>query len=406
MALGRRLLPVLLLLAGCGKGEVFGLGDPVDDPADAGLELTDALPGKDAEVDTGTTDALPDTGSAPDALPPDAWPGPDVGPAVDGGVIDPEDGGLPDPDGGAPNTDGGTPNTDGGVGPDAGPECLADNDCGFGGILGRCDPTTLTCVECYLDGHCGGQRVCDTNNGNVCRFPCFNGQCGPLGVCDPTGQFCVECAADTDCDPGEVCNPSTLECVECTTNADCALKPGRNICDVSNGECVGCITDNDCPTGEECLPQQGRVCAPANGRGLCVPCTLDDQCGGPDDLCIGYVGTGGLFDRACAIDCAANPNACPSGFECVSVRNGEMQCRPRYAMNTPTCAATRHLGAACDPDPQDLDPGCGYDGVQDARCETTPTGTTGQCVVWCTDNTDCAGGTTCQMGAGNDMVCR
>jgi Cys-rich repeat protein len=230
------------------------------------------------------------------------------------------------------------------------------------------------------------------------------GNCGPLGVCDPSGQFCVQCAQNTDCGAGEVCDTTVYECVECTADADCALKPGRNLCDPANGTCVGCVSNADCASGEECIPQG--VCATPTGRGLCVPCNDDAQCGnGTTDLCIGYVGTAGLFDRACAIDCANDPSVCPNGFECVSVRMGAMQCRPRYDMQTPTCTATRHLGDACFPDPNDLDPGCGIDAVQDARCEPNAAGS-GVCVVWCQDNTDCANGTTCQgSSTGMRMIC-
>jgi Cys-rich repeat protein len=381
----------------CGRAGVVGLGD-----MDA--DTTDALPEKDAAIDTGTADSgTVDTGTVADAGLAYTGTVADTG-VIDSGEespdrIDPEDTGeLPDaePDTGI--------DEDGGMIGDAGNnQCASDMDCGFNQ---HCDPATLTCVQCYEDMHCAGQLVCDQTHGNVCRLPCFNGQCGPLGVCEPNENVCVACQQDTDCGAGEVCNPTTLECVECSTDADCALKPGRTLCDEPTGECRGCIDDTDCPAGEECNPLSDGVCVPPTNRGLCAPCATDDQCGGPADLCIGILLTGGLIDRTCSTDCSADPTVCPSGFECIPVRNGELVCRPSYDMQTPTCEATRNLGAACQLDPADVDPGCGIDGAQDARCESIVAGGAGQCVVWCVDDADCANGTTCQPGTQGVDVCR
>ncbi len=334
-----------------------------DDPPDGGP--MDALPIMDATLNDAATSTSPDAGL----------------PADDGGIL---------PDAG-PTPDGGTP------------ECTTDGDCGFNG---HCDPQSLTCVDCYDDTHCAGQRVCDLTHGHVCRFPCTNGQCGLVGVCDPVEDVCVQCLADTDCGPGQICDASSATCVQCAGDADCTLNPEHHLCNVAaGGVCTGCISDGDCASAEVCNPLGGGTCLPPLGRELCDPCATDEQCGGPADLCIGMIGAGGLIDRSCAIDCSAASNVCPSGFACVAVRNGEMQCRPSYAMPNPTCAATRHLGEACRLDPGDLDPGCGIDGLQDARCETASAGGAAQCVVWCTSDADCASGT-CQPGTNGNDVCR
>jgi hypothetical protein len=461
--MGSRLLAcgfaVLFAAAGCGKAEVFGLGNNLDGsvvlPPDADVgdgtiasdaELGDGPPPFDAgsrdalpldvepfdvafpdgdlpdasEIDAGLSDSgTPDTGLVdtglsdsgaldadpadtaiadaelpdavfPDAAPADAQPG-DAQP----GDAQPADA-LPGD--AQPSSDGG-PNNDAGPITDAGTpaaECNVDSDCGF---FGHCEPSSHTCVDCLLDAHCGFGRVCDTQHGFTCRVPCFNGQCGPLGFCEPAGDVCVECLTDAHCNNAEVCDPNTLSCVECYADAHCALEVGQPICDTSANECVECRTDADCTAPDECITGgPGRpFCAPLSNRGLCEPCDNDNQCGGANDHCIGYLGPTGLFDRACGVDCANNPAACPSGFECVSVRNGNaMQCRPRYEMNTPTCTATRHLGEACLLSSTNVDPGCGVENVQDARCvAATMTSTTGTCSVWCADNGDCANGTVC-----------
>jgi Cys-rich repeat protein len=375
----RGLLLTALIFAGCGRAEVMGLGQPDaienQDPDGGTLPVKDAEPGIDVPpgVDVPSGVDVP-PGDVP--VPPDAEPV-DLGPIMDAETPDADT--STDADGGMMN-DGGMTN-DGGVVTDGG------------------------MVECTVDTDCNLQQVCDQTRGGMCRFPCFNGQCGPFGTCDPVENVCIECMQTADCDQGQVCNPNTLECVECATDADCTLDPNQNRCN-EDGECVGCIADTDCPTGEECTAQAGGVCVPPTNRGLCDPCTTDDQCGGPADLCIGILGPQGIFDRSCAIDCAADPTVCPNGFACISVRNGEMQCRPSYEMQVPTCFATRNLGAACELDPQNVDPGCGIQGVQDARCESTTAGGPGQCVVWCADDADCANGTTCQAGTQGVMVCR
>jgi Cys-rich repeat protein len=273
---------------------------------------------------------------------------------------------------------------------------MVDADCG---LFGHCEPMSHTCVQCLVDAHCGpAGLVCDTAHGFICRVPCFNGMCGPLGFCEPTTNVCVECIMNSHCATNEVCDPNTLSCVECVTNADCALTPGQHICEPQSQQCVQCITNADCTAPEECLTINGQnFCTLPSGRGLCEPCSNDNQCGGPDDHCIGYLGPTGLFDRACSIDCAMSPMVCPSGFECISVRNGTaMQCRPRYEMNTPTCTATRNLTENCLVSMNDPDPGCGIDNTQDARCVyPSVTATVGVCTVWCLDNADCANGTTC-----------
>lgn len=403
-----------LTLAACGKTGVAELGNPSTD-ALPGLPDTSPNPfwdgGFDAEVltDRGLPDedlGVGDDGETRDFGPND----PDAGEDDSGepvlhdafiGVDAIEGTDAEDPADATSGTDAalGTDaqtNADAAVLADSGvppaPECTVDQDCGF---FGHCEPVSQTCVDCLVDQDCPGQRVCDTAHGFVCRSPCFNGQCGPLGFCEPVTNTCVECTMTSQCDTGEVCNPATLSCVECATNADCALHVGEPVCDTAAQECVACLTNSDCPSPQECINGIGpNYCANPTNRGLCEPCENDDDCGGVDDLCVGYLGPTGIFDRSCSIDCAANPMGCPSGFECISVRNNSaMQCRPRYEMNTPTCEATRHLGESCDA--TELDPGCGLEGTQDARCFSANMSSIGVCTVWCFDNADCANGTTC-----------
>ena len=278
-------------------------------------------------------------------------------------------------------------------------------DCAGIGPRDYCDLTTFTCVECLNNTHCPFNGVCDLLS-HTCRTPCFNGNCPPGQICDPMINACVECFNNSHCDPDEVCHSVNRECVDCETNAHCALAPNRPFCDPSNWECAGCLTNADCPMGERCYDYQGGFCAPQTGRTICTPCIADGECGMAGDLCIGYSSGGGLFDRSCSPGCATDAD-CPRGWDCVSVRGGTVDvCRPRYAMRTPTCTAERNLGEMCRFDPQDLDPGCGFPGVQDARCSAGPTGAAGVCVIWCNSNDQCPLGKSCFMTSGNVGECR
>lgn len=399
-------LVLLSFLLACGRQNVSGLNQP--DLADLGAEDV-SIPDKDAaprDADPGdfpVADISP-TDADPGDLPAFDLPAPDTG--MDPGDVGPRD--LVIIDGGEQTDLGEAPDlgepTDSGPAdtgpPDSGAMmCTIDDDCRG---LDRCDPSTNTCVRCFNDTHCPGASVCDPTGTPTCRIPCRpNGGCFGGDVCDPQVGACVECLGDADCSNGQVCNQSSRTCVQCAQNVDCALSPGQPICDVAQMECVGCTQDPDCAMGEVCTIQS--VCAPATGRGPCDPCTVDDDCGGPADLCVGLSITGGFVDRGCAPDCAGAPNSCPSGFECTTVNNGAMVCRPSYDMNRPTCRALRNVGVACAFSNQNGDQGCGLELAQDAACVATST-STGVCTVWCQDNADCPSGTTCQA-LGGRTVC-
>lgn len=393
----RRFLPLgLVLLAACGRQDTQGLGQNGND---IGMVAQDAAIGdvigdgdlgvegdgsvfRDAEIpDESVPDVLfgIDTGTGPDVDPPDVALG-DT-PVGDVPTSTQSDAAI-DPDAAISDTganDAGQP-----------PECFVDQDCpGFGNF---CDPLSGTCVECWNDMHCPGPRICDEQNGNVCRPNCFNGQCGPNAVCDPAINACVECLSDTDCDADESCRLSDRTCVECLSNAECSDEVARPICDTSAGECVGCRNDADCGAGRICEPNV-HECVSPNARALCEPCDDDAQCGGNGNLCIGILTAGGFVDRSCALDCS---NAsCPSGFDCVTVRQTERQCRPSYAMQRPTCTAVRRLGLSCPFSASEPDPSCGLENVQDARCILDTATGSGVCVIWCADQSDCPAGFTC-----------
>ncbi|MBI2373177.1 MAG: hypothetical protein HYV07_04195 [Deltaproteobacteria bacterium] len=379
------LVPVLF--AACGRGAISRLEPGALDAAPA--FVLDATPISDARPFDPDANGL----GEPDAQAPDALPRGDAGrPRVDGG---PRLDGGPRPDGGfdAGPRDAGAS--------DAGfPECNVDEDCGSGR---HCLPGSGRCVECFEEGQCSLRRVCDVST-YTCRFPCLNGNCGPGNVCDPSIDACVQCLVDSNCPPDRHCSAEKT-CEECTIDSHCATVPGRSTCDFETRSCVGCTSNSACAAGEQCDLTLG-VCVIPSQRGLCEPCTDDEECGGPNDLCVGLIDTTTMsfIDRGCGIDCSNL--SCPSGYACVDVRNGTArQCRPAYAMRNPTCTAVRNLGASCPYSPNALDPGCGIANLQDARCVPTPSG--GVCSVWCQSDADCPNGLQCSQpsSAGDPGVC-
>lgn len=139
--------------------------------------------------------------------------------------------------------------------------------------------------------HCepGIRRWCSNVN--------YDGWCIQTCQVDRTWEPCgYECSEDR---PNNACG-----CRHFYFTPDCCERP----------DCV--IPDDHVPEG-----------CPIDG-GLCGYCTNDDDCGGPDDLCL-EDGEGATF---CGILCT--PDApCPGGFECKPIRdyNGNVvteQCAP------------------------------------------------------------------------------
>lgn len=336
---------------------------------DGGPVRSDAVPGDAVPGDAVPADAAPRDGGRGDAIPGDAVPG-DATPG----------------DGGAPG-------------------CTTDQDCGMGGGFNSfCEPVSGQCVRCWNDMQCPRRNVCDTTTFS-CRPQCFQGQCPGDQVCDAVTNACVECLADSDCDGNEVCNTTTRSCVQCTTNAQCMGIVDRNLCAPSTNTCVECLADTDCAAGQACASGS---CVTNGARAICEPCDADDQCGGAADLCIGLFSGGTFIDRSCATDCSAPGATCPSGFDCVSVRNGgAQQCRPSYPMQNPSCFAIRNVGDACVFDAVNVDPGCGIPGRQDARCVLSPMSGAGVCTIFCASDADCPNGTLCTtaMNPGGTGYC-
>jgi len=122
------------------------------------------------------------------------------------------------------------------------------------------------------------------------------------------------------------------------------------------------------------------TCRPIAGRGLCEFCTSDEECGGPDDLCLPFAGSDiGVVDHGCGRLCS-DQSPCPAGYRCAAL-GGLNQCVPYNSQQVITCAAIRDMGKACELIGGDQ---CGVPGVDDALC--VPDVQQSYCSVTCRSN--------------------
>jgi hypothetical protein len=172
--------------------------------------------------------------------------------------------------------------------------CEADVDCGkgFRCLGGTC---RLAVRSCTLDEGCLGGEVCSKILGQCIVRPRCDGEAScPLDFsCDSATGLCRRaCMGSADCGPGETCAKGV-----CSGAVSCA------------GQCAG---------GLLCDPVL-KYCRPP-GAGLCAPCVLDADCGGPTDFCL--LLPGGQF---CGRDCSRT--VCPAGYSC-NTNLSPAQCAP------------------------------------------------------------------------------
>jgi hypothetical protein len=184
-----------------------------------------------------------------------------------------------------------------------GKACTYNDECGSGEA---CVGGGCTEVECIASTDCGIQQYCSSK-----RFECKDG-----------------CESDDDCIAGEQCDTDSHECKEygCRdTQLDCPL---GEFCDTTTGICYQDDQDN-CKT---CEWLQSETCA---GGGICAiweltedNCSRDSDC--DDGLVCGDFTLYGLgkvcYNSFCLQQCdAGDDNACPRGYECAAVFEGDTQ---------------------------------------------------------------------------------
>ncbi len=285
--------------------------------------------------------------------------------------------------------------------PVTGTNCTTDDECGLGS---HCNETTGMCevdespvgdedetenTICPEDMTC--QDTMDCLAKELPDHECINGCC--IGKDDPFEKLCVSCASADDCPTGALCLPDpesssycAVPCEEhgkCPENYTCTSIQGSMYCRPSDGYCgplpAGCRTTG-CPEGQYCNTQTNTCeTMPAEGLGYCEPCTTNDECGGPEDLCLPD-STGNTF---CGVDCSDDQPCTMTNSYCmrISEDGSQKQCFP-FSRTCPTASADCRETGVCE------------DGLV---CEQA----SGQCVpADCRTNTTCEEGTTCDQSSG------
>ncbi|MDP2342559.1 MAG: hypothetical protein Q8O67_16500 [Deltaproteobacteria bacterium] len=141
--------------------------------------------------------------------------------------------------------------------------CFGDDDCGLGGIGGI---GLQTCVAGRCEQRCLGDFTCLT--GGICEDgACIDPDCAENEDCNDDAQFCDagRCTPFTTCSEDDDCFDANLFCDVDVEPIRCAERPA-------------CRADSECGQAALCLD---RHCRPAES------CFVNDDCGDPDDECIG-----------------------------------------------------------------------------------------------------------------------
>ncbi len=306
--------------------------------------------------------------------------------------------------------------------------------------LAGCGPTDqtriLTLGEPCVPGDTA--RVCadglcvalDTQSG-FCTRTC-NDDCPDGFLCQAAGRYgricksLTGCKTEVDCPAGHTCNPDTGNCyikvsrglcapcqdaAQCPAGGACfkAVGSGEQFCTAPCGAGDACPTSYECkeiPAGKDGAPL--KQCVPVTqtcnaGRALCTHCEGDNECGGPNDLCVRNVVSGETFcGRDCnpsknvcptpgcepeKLDSAQNPD-CPSGFSCTNIGKsddpnvvGPFQCVPNSNTCVGYCDAADDLGQVSQ---------CGLGQLcAGGACQPA---TDGRMCSPCSDNDDCRRG--------------
>jgi hypothetical protein len=223
-----------------------------------------------------------------------------------------------------------------------------DNDCD--GPLDESLPPPESCTTANEWGECDGQTYCAGAEGMLCSAPEAEAESCDGKDNDCNGKTDDGFAVEAGDPPVLKYGLSAQHCGTC--NHECpAIDHGTTKCDPLPA-IPQCIVD-ECEPGY--FDFQGIACLPVPDANLCIPCGLDTDCQGPDDLCIQEGQGQGYCGRDCGpgsvygtldLPCSGKPGlqgCCPGGYVCLSA-GGSMQCRP--LSGTCTCIKEGKV-AAC-----------------------------------------------------------
>lgn len=185
-------------------------------------------------------------------------------------------------------------------------------------------------ADCQKDDDCES-KLCFLKDGadkGICSKTCKR-----ISDCSPVNGKLYDCG---ELPNGEIgCYPQTYHTVPYTQGHDCSLE---NKC-AMGFRCMGnqgdadrycastCESDRDCPPKYRCATvRKGKELDPDKWcmrRQFCHPCVIDDQCGGPDDLCI----KDSNGNHYCSKTCTMTGATCPGYAKCEDAGNNKLQCR-------------------------------------------------------------------------------
>lgn len=295
---------------------------------------------------------------------------------------------------------------------DPAPKCTETKDCAAG----------QTCQ----DGTCQGNTEATGDGGTTESTP--PKPCTEDKECEDS-EYCkdkkctalpAKCTKDEECRAGHTCDKASGKCFKkCSFDDDC---PADQACDATKKQCIEvkkCKTADDCDSGQTCNTCRG-ICAPSVGQkcnedfnctelggsdaaycdkcigecrkrlDTCSPCTKNEQCGQPGDLCLPDLLNPQSGKKFCGKACQGG-TFCPSGYKCQEFKGDEykdspFQCIPasNNCSNPVECTSNadcRAQGKICDTTKGQCVTGCEVD-------ENCPVD---DLKIPCTSNADCTG---------------
>ena len=218
--------------------------------------------------------------------------------------------------------------------------CRGVETCGTDNVWGECSARVAGVEECNgIDDDCNG-FVDEELDGGPCTIDNEFGSCEGTQLCGGAqGMFCLGATPQA-----EACNGSDDDC-DGEVDEDFRDAQGRysqpEHCGACGQNCMMRIahaTETACDIVEDkpacrargCedgyFPYMGGLSCMALPSNLCMKCSQDSDCVGPDSLCID---TG--QEAYCGRDCSATSpygTDCPEGYTCTDVRDGKRQCTP------------------------------------------------------------------------------
>ena len=324
-----------------------------------------------------------------------------------------------------------------GKGTPSGQKCVHNFDCaaGEGCVNGACE--ALPCGGCQPDEACGADNNCVTAQGATC----VDHTCPAAYPCNAGGICARPCVVNGDCDTGFRCNSALKSCTQCVFNADCSGRKDTPVCDTDpsaadaasgKGSCVACNIDHDCGIGHYC---DAHVCKPgckADGdcnasigetcdttAGKCVQCHQNSDCAAQGPTASACDDTGHCVQCWGTSPAQASHDFCSGGTpECNLASKTCVACLPANNQSGADCgygafgSKDPHDAQTCNGDNYSCVPGCQFD--EQCGCpRTAPGGAESDCSraphpLACSQDADCGSGnhcgaTGCQDASGRNI---